>query len=186
MSGLAPASAALRGVLGNMLDLNLQNCRLISVCCYSASFCLLPLVPAPGSTASAQGWVVRACLPLWLLLLKCSCWWKVSFCNVSWANEVSTLTGQGFESWRNPGVAFFLCPICSAWIMGCTKSVKSFHKEASSLWLIQTSKVQMRNEERKETTAVLLPMLSYPSWEKCFSCSVVGVDCKVTSQFAVE
>lgn len=163
MSVLAPASAALWGVLGNMPDLCLQNCRVISVCCYSSSFYLLLLVPDPESTASAQGWIVRGCS---CLSGCCSsdavAAERCSFFDVSWASEVSTLTGQGFESWRNPGVAFFLCPTCSAWIVGCMKSVKSFHKEASSLWLIQASKVQMRNEKRGKK-----PQLCY------YPCSLV-------------
>lgn len=133
-------------------------------------FYLLPPVPDPESTASAQGWIVRGCSHL----CGCCCSSAVaggscSFFDVSWANEVSTLTGQGFESWRNPGAAFFLCPICSAWIVGCMKSVKSLQKEASSPWLIQKSKVQMRNEERGKKPQLCYSPCSLNLLKRCVS-----------------
>lgn len=186
---LKQLSGVLFGICWIWPCLYLPNCRVISVylhCCYSVSFYLLLLVPDPKWTASAQGWIVRGCNSL----CGCCCSGAVL------VKGVPFLMCTKLMKW----VCWFGRDLGAEEIQCCFLTLSQFVLENGEMYekhktipqgvfipVTYSNKHGANDKWRKrEETTVLLLMFPYPSWELCFSCSLVWVDCKVKSQYAVE
>lgn len=131
-------------------------------------------------------------------LLSCCCWCQTwngppvprcctgERCCFFGANEVSTLTWQGFGEQKEPRCCFLSLPQFPCGNGGMYEKHRTIPQGVFIPVTYSNKQGANKNRRKREETTVLVLMFSYPSWELCVSCSLVCVNCKVKSQYAVE